>query len=147
MSEGGSLVFTRIFVPTDGTEASLRGLAIAARLAALYPAELIVATAVPIPDWVTRQNMEYGGVESYIENAAQRAFQEAAVVLRKAGVGAELKALAGPVPETLVAEIEKTGADLVIMGRRGRDDPKDYLLGSVSDRVARHVKVPILLVP
>jgi nucleotide-binding universal stress UspA family protein len=33
------------------------------------------------------------------------------------------------------------------MGRRSRYEPKDLVLGSVSDRVARHVKVPILLVP
>jgi nucleotide-binding universal stress UspA family protein len=67
--------------------------------------------------------------------------------LRQAGVGAELKVLVGPVPESLVAEISRTHADLVVMGRRGRDDPKDLVLGSVSDRVARHVKVPLLLVP
>ena len=33
------------------------------------------------------------------------------------------------------------------MGRRGRDEPKDLVLGSVSDRVARNIAVPILLVP
>ena len=64
-----------------------------------------------------------------------------------AGVGAEVKVVVGPAPESLLAEIEDSGADLVVMGRRGRDEPKDLLLGSVSDRVARHVKVPILLVP
>ena len=53
----------------------------------------------------------------------------------------------GPIPESILLEIEDRGVDLVVMGRRGRDEPKDLLLGSVSDRVARHVKVPILLVP
>jgi nucleotide-binding universal stress UspA family protein len=141
------MVFTRIFVPTDGTEASLRGLDIAIQMAVRYTAELIVVTVVQVPDWLARQNMDFGGIEAYVENNAQKSFEPALALLKRAGVGAELKVIAGPAPESLVAEIERIGPDLVIMGRRGRDEPKDFLIGSVSDRVARHVKVPILLVP
>ncbi len=63
------------------------------------------------------------------------------------GVGAEVKVVVGPPAETILAEIEASGADLVVMGRRSRYEPKDLILGSVSYRVSRHVKVPILLVP
>jgi nucleotide-binding universal stress UspA family protein len=68
-------------------------------------------------------------------------------MLRQNGVGAEVKAVVGPAAETILAEIEACGADLVVMGRRGRYEPKDLILGSVSYRVSRHVRVPILLVP
>ena len=37
-------------------------------------------------------------------------------------------------------------ADLVVIGRRERYNPRT-ILGSVSYRVSRHVRVPILLVP
>lgn len=141
------MVFTRVIVPTDGTEASLRGLAIAVELVVRYAAELVVITAVSVPEWLARQNMEDGGIESYVETNAQKVFEGAVALLRSAGVGAELKVVVGPAPESLLAEIESSHADLVVMGRRGRDDPLDLVLGSVSDRVARHVKVPILLVP
>ena len=141
------MVFTRIFVPTDGTEASLRGLEIAAQLATRYGAELIVVTAVAVPDWLARQNMEQGAIEAYVEGAAQKYLCEAVDLLRREGVGAEVKVVVGPGPESLLLEIEAARADLVVMGRRGRDEPKDLLLGSASDRVARHVKVPLLLVP
>ncbi len=104
-------------------------------------------TAVSVPDWLARQTMDYGGIEAYVENNAQKSFEPAVALLRQVGVGAELKAVVGPAPESILAEIEHTQPDLIVMGRRGRDEPKDLLLGSVSDRVARHVKVPILLVP
>jgi len=141
------MVFTRIVAPTDGTEASLRGLAIATQLVARYNAELMVITAVSVPDWLARQNMEQGAIEAYVESNAQKCLEEPMALLRREGVGAEVKVVVGAAPESILMEIEESGADLVVMGRRGRDEPKDLLLGSVSDRVARHVKVPILLVP
>jgi nucleotide-binding universal stress UspA family protein len=142
-----ALVFTRIFVPTDGTEPSLRGLEMAVQLAARYHAELVVVTTVSVPDWVARQNMEQGAVEAHVESIAQKCLQMPLAVLALEGVGAEIRVVVGPSAESLVAEVERSGADLVVMGRRSRDEPKDLLLGSVSDRVARHVKVPLLLVP
>ena len=141
------MVFTRIVVPTDGTEASLRGLEIAAQLAVRFASELVVVTAVSVPDWLARQNMEQGAIESYVEGNAQKVFEAVVALLKSAGVGAELRVVVGPAAESLVGEIENSGADLVVMGRRGRNEPKDLLIGSVSDRVARHVRVPILLVP
>jgi nucleotide-binding universal stress UspA family protein len=141
------MVFTRIIVPTDGTESSLRGLEIAVELVVRYAAELVIVTAVSVPDWLARQNMEQGGIESYVEGNAQKVFEAVVALLGRAGVGAELKVVVGPAAESLQTEIENSQADLVVMGRRSRDEPKDLFLGSVSDRVARHVKVPILLVP
>jgi nucleotide-binding universal stress UspA family protein len=141
------MVFTRIFVPTDGTEASLRALDVAAQLVARYHAELVVVTAVPVPDWLARQNMEHGAIEAYVEAIAQKYLEEPLALLRQQKTGAEVRVVVGPAAESLVTEIETSGADLVVMGRRGRDEPKDLLLGSISDRVARHLKVPVLLVP
>jgi nucleotide-binding universal stress UspA family protein len=141
------MIFTRILVPTDGTEASLRALDHAAQMAARYSAELIVVTVVSVPDWLARQTMDYGGIEAYVENNARKSLEPAVALLTQVGVGAELKVVVGSAPESILAEIQNTQPDLIVMGRRGRDEPKDLLLGSVSDRVARHVKVPILLVP
>ncbi len=141
------MIFTRIFVAIDGTDASLRVLSAAIDLAGRYGAELMIVTPIPVPDWVARQNMEHGKVEVYVEAHAQQTFQPAVELLKQAGLGAELKVVIGQPAESLVAAIHQSGADLVVMGRRGRDEPKDLVLGSVSDRITRHVKVPILLVP
>jgi nucleotide-binding universal stress UspA family protein len=141
------MIFTRIFVPTDGTEVSLRALEVAVQLVSRYRAELMVVTVVSVPDWVARQNMEQGAIEAHVEGVARKYLEESLVLLRRSKVGAEVKVVVGPTPESILTELEESRADLVVMGRRSRDEPKDLLLGSVSDRVARHVKVPILLVP
>jgi len=142
------LSFTRIAVATDGTEASLRGVEAAAQLANRYCAELLVITVVSVPQHVVlAANMNQRLIEGYVERMAQEALRSAVDLLCREGVGAEVKVLVGPAPESILAEVEASGADLVVMGRRSRDEPRDLVLGSVSDRVARHVKVPILLVP
>jgi nucleotide-binding universal stress UspA family protein len=141
------MVFTRILAPTDGTEVSLRGLEIAVQLAARYGAELEVVTAISVPDYIARAYPDRGAIEGYVESVAQKSLAASIALLRRERAGAEVKVVAGPPAESILMEIDASGADLVVMGRRSRDEPKDLLLGSVSDRVARHVKVPILLVP
>jgi nucleotide-binding universal stress UspA family protein len=140
--------FTRILAATDGTDAALRGVATAVDLVTSFGAELILITAIAVPELVAlRLNMDRGALEDHVERTAQKALEAAVTLLREAGVGAEIKVVVGGVPDVILSEIEASGADLVVMGRRSRDEPKEFVLGSVSDRVARQVKVPILLVP
>ncbi|MFH0915333.1 MAG: universal stress protein [bacterium] len=142
------MIFHRILAATDGTEASLRGVEAAAQMVARYQAEFILLTAVSVPQHVVlAANMDERTIQRYVERMAQEALGSAIDALRREGVGAEVKVVFGPPPETILAEIKSSGADLVVMGRRSRDEPKDLVLGSVSDRVARNVRVPILLVP
>jgi nucleotide-binding universal stress UspA family protein len=143
-----SLIFSRILAATDGTDAALRGVETAAEMAARDRAELLLLTVVSVPQHVAlRVNPDQRAIQVYVERMAQESLRSATDLLRRMGVGAEVKAVVGPPAETILAEIEAGGADLVVMGRRSRYEPKDLILGSVSYRVSRHVKVPILLVP
>ena len=145
---GSKLIVSRILVASDGTDVSLRGVTAAADLATRYGAELILMTAVPIPQHVVTAAKLHGQtVEQYVERMADEALGTSVAFLKEQGVGAEVKVAIGNPAETVVAEAAASRADLVVMGRRGRVEPKDLVLGSVSDRVARNIAVPILLVP
>jgi len=142
------VIFRRILAATDGTEASLRGVETAVRLVGLCQAEFILVTAVCVPQHVVvAATMDERTIELYLERMAQEALGSALAVLSREGVGAEVKVVFGSPLETILAEIETSRADLVVMGRRSRNEPKDLVLGSISDRVARQIRVPILLVP
>jgi nucleotide-binding universal stress UspA family protein len=142
------LKFRRILVATDGTEASLRGVAAAADIAQRYGAELLLMTAVPIPQHVvTAATIDGRGIERYVERMASEALRGSIDLLRDLGMGAAVKVVTGQPAESVVAEAAASRADLVVMGRRSRVEPKDLVLGSVSDRVARNLSVPILLIP
>ncbi len=142
------MLVRRILVASDGTEGSLRGVAAAADVASRYGAELLLMTAVPLPQHVvTATKLQGQTIEQYVEHMADEALATSIAVLQQEGVGAMVKVVIGNPAETVVSEAAGSGVDLVVMGRRGRVEPKDLVLGSVSDRVARNLAVPILLIP
>ena len=142
------LIVHRVLAAIDGTEVSVRAAAVAAELVGTSDAELVLLTAVSVPQhMVLTANMDERSIERSLERTARESLAAALGVLRQEGVGAEVKVAYGPPAETILAEVQNSRADLVVMGRGSRTEPKDFLLGSVSDRVARSVKVPILLVP
>lgn len=53
----------------------------------------------------------------------------------------------GPIVETILAEAEKLGAELLVIGSHGHSAARDLLLGSVSTGVIRRTAIPVLVVP
>jgi nucleotide-binding universal stress UspA family protein len=142
------LIFRRILVASDGTEVALRGVAVAADLALQHEAELILMTAVPISQhMVVTSRLEGRTVPHSVERTAAEALSSSIALLKEQRVGAEVRVVIGAPEESVAAEAVSSGADLVVMGRRQRVEPKDLLLGSVSDRVVRRLAIPILLIP
>lgn len=142
------MVFKRILVATDGTESALRAVRLAVELALASAAELLLVTVVDVPELVAlRLNVDRGGLEAHVERTAQKALESSLVVLQQARLGAEIKVLVGSAAQAIAAEAGRVGADLVIMGRGSRDEPRALLLGTTSERVSRQLRVPLLLVP
>lgn len=53
----------------------------------------------------------------------------------------------GPPPEALLMAVERSGADLIVVGRRGAGSPFELTLGSTSREVSSRATVPVLVVP
>jgi hypothetical protein len=93
------LIIQRILAATDGTEASLRGVLAAAQLVEEIPAEFVLLTAVPVQQhMVLTANMDERSIHQYLERTAQEVLTSALAVLRREGVGAEVKVVYGPPP-------------------------------------------------
>jgi nucleotide-binding universal stress UspA family protein len=58
----------------------------------------------------------------------------------------ELKVRAGHPAEEILKEAEAGSYDLVVLGARGRRGVTRFLMGSTSERVARHSAAPVLIV-
>ena len=64
-----------------------------------------------------------------------------------AGLTVSLEVADGPPPEALLRAAERTGADLIVVGRRGGGSPFELTLGSTSREVSSRATVPVLVVP
>jgi nucleotide-binding universal stress UspA family protein len=142
------VVFRRILTTTDGSDASIRGIRAALEIVGSYQAEFIVLTIVQVPHSLAiASHMDQHVINEYVERTAQEGLRPALSVVRDSGLGAEVKVVVGSPPELILDEAIACHADLVVMGRRNWADAKELVLGSVSQRVARSITVPLLLVP
>jgi len=65
---------------------------------------------------------------------------------RRSGAIATYLTWEGQPGEAIVAAAESEGADLVVVGTHGRSVIGRLLLGSVSEYVVRHSRVPVMVV-
>ena len=139
----------RIVVGVDGSAGSVAALAWAVELAAQTGAAVEALSA-----W----ELTYGWIDGYapdIERWCEEARREA-----RARLDAAIAAVAGSHPSsTTVTPTVVEGpaaralldaskdADLVVVGSRGRGGFAGLLLGSVSQQVVHHARVPVTVVP
>jgi Universal stress protein UspA and related nucleotide-binding proteins len=65
---------------------------------------------------------------------------------KAAGVEVESRVLRGHPAEKIVTFAEDNNIDMIIMGSLGKSGYERVLLGSVSEKVIRHAKIPVLIV-
>ncbi|HLJ33490.1 MAG TPA: universal stress protein [Ktedonobacteraceae bacterium] len=140
-------MFKRILVPLDGSDLAERAMPVAARLAKASGGTVIVLQVVAIPvetGKVVIYNQQaidnnLGVALDYLERVAQsEALSQCAV---------EIHSLAGATAPTLLSAIPSFQVDIVVMCSHGYTTLKRWALGSVSQKVARHSPVPVLILP
>jgi nucleotide-binding universal stress UspA family protein len=140
----------RILCPVDLSDVSRRALEHAAAFARWYDAKLAVLHVFsPYP--VPVAGSEFGGyttpppplkVEDVVE--AVRRFCEPLV---EAGMTPEVLVREGVPATAIVEQVGQMGADLLVMGTHGRSGFERLILGSVTEKVVRRVRCPVLTVP
>lgn len=134
-----------ILVATDGSPASSAASEEAIDLAQRLGAQLLVINVVNVPEVTAASAIFPGTVFSAREEAESiaRAVVDAA---RRSGAIATYLTWEGQPGEAIVAAAESEGADLVVVGTHGRSVIGRLLLGSVSEYVVRHSRVPVMVV-
>jgi nucleotide-binding universal stress UspA family protein len=101
-----------------------------------YGTEVLQFTSLEqVKAFETHQKVE---AEKYLKKIAAR--------LRKSGVSAKADVIYGKASEALIDYAIKNDVDLVIIATHGRSGIRRWVWGSVADRLARSVCVPVLMV-
>lgn len=143
-------MFSRILVPTDGTERAVHALDTALRLAALSGGQVIAVHASP-PPYVMAPEL---GLAAPIHEAWRREReqlgQDAVAYVRRrageAGVICQTMLAPGEAPyEAIVRIAREQLCDLIVMASRGRGGLAGRLVGSETWKVLSHSAVPVLV--
>jgi nucleotide-binding universal stress UspA family protein len=139
--------FKHILVPLDWGEPSRRALELAIELVQTFGAELSVVHVYEIPAYA------YGGMPPVaadlvtpIERAARKELDQEIAAIRRRVPDAHAVLRSGGAWREILAAIEETHADLVVMGTHGRRGVPRFLLGSVAEKVVRMSPIPVLTV-
>lgn len=148
-SSGGS---RRVVVGVDGSPGGRLALVTALRAAAARQARLDVVTAVPPPVvWTRGVPVEVPDVHAIRDDTAQRARDLVGEVRRElAGVtgvdDVEVTLTVTDAPPVQSLRDAAEGAELLVVGSRGRGAVRSALLGSVALHCISHAPVPVLVV-
>ena len=138
----------RIVVGVDGSDAGKHAVEWTARLAKAIRAEVIAVYAldipVALPDPYTMPLFLDDKVRSGLEKDLVTKWCRP---LKTAGVKFRAVLQDGRPASVILDLADREKAGLIVVGRRGRGEVAELLLGSVSHEVVLHSQRPVLLVP
>jgi nucleotide-binding universal stress UspA family protein len=144
-------MYRHILIPTDGSELAERAVTNGLSLAKSLGAKTVIIVEEPI--WLGAPSLaEYGALDELskyteqIKNYHASVLDRAADVARQAGVPCETIQVKDAKPyQAIIATAADRGCDLIVMATHGHGGLSAVLLGSVTNKVLTHAKVPVLV--
>ncbi|MEW6263856.1 MAG: universal stress protein [Thermodesulfobacteriota bacterium] len=138
----------KVLIPVDGARNSKTAEDYTVRLHEKMPLSVVLLSVIDTKD-LDGHGLDPAYKESIIQakrRFAEKATAEAASNLRAAGIECEKRLLVGHPANLICYTAQQEGFDMVIMAESGRTDFADWYLGSVTNNVLYHCRVPVLLV-
>ena len=143
----------RVLLPVDGSECSLRAVALVIEKRLLYvePDELDVhlvnvQPVLPLHMSMSSFSVPKEQIAEYQHWEGEHVLKTAQAQLDAAGVKHTSHYLIGESGQEIAKLADSLQCDQIVMGTHGRSALEDFLLGSVSLKVIQWSKVPVLLV-
>jgi len=145
-------MFKHIFVPTDGSElsqATVQRAVTFAREAGARITAFFAKPEYPIAYFGEGALIDPTTPEKFAEMAEQQATEYLGEVSRlcaEAGVPCATVSATSDIPyEAIIEAAEKAECDLIFMASHGRRGFSGFLLGSETNKVLTHSKIPVLV--
>jgi nucleotide-binding universal stress UspA family protein len=132
----------KILVAYDGSESAQRALAQTADLASNGATVSVMSVAEPLPQFGRAASMMLP--EEHEERRHE--LDDAKATLAAKGIEAAVVERKGDAATMIVDEAERESVDMIVMGTRGLNTAKRWLMGSVSSRVVQHAPCNVLVV-
>lgn len=138
----------RILIATDGSENAAKAVFHGVNIARTIGGEVHILYVISTEHAVaTRTVMGWtDSFEKYLEEIGKEALAYATKIGEEAGIKVEPVFRKGRPAEEILEYAEENNIGLIIMGTQGLTGLKKFLIGSVTEKVLRHSKVPVMIV-
>ena len=142
-------MYRHILVPTDGSELAERGVTHALALAkSLRAAVSFIFVVEPFSEVSGRFLEAVATYAEYRKEQATSVLERASDAARTAGVSCQtIQTEIGQPHRAILAAAADKGCDLIVMSSHGRSGLSALLVGSVTNKVLTHAKIPVLVCP
>jgi len=138
-------MYKKILLATDGSEHSKRATENAIHIAKCSDGSRMEIIYVFDPNRAKSETLSnWNSVEN--DDKRKKRVVEVEKMAKKAGIDYEIQILNGDPGPTIVEYANKNKADVVIIGSRGLNALQEFVLGSVSHKVAKRANCPVLIV-
>lgn len=136
-------MYDEILVPTDGSENATTAMEHAIEVAAGSNARIHVLNVINIR-WY---DLSIESARKPVEADRKELVQELVSMAADTDIDIVTAIVDGTPAEEILRYVDDHDIDLIVMGRRGRGDLENLLLGSVADYVVKNAAVPVQTVP
>lgn len=143
-------MFTSILIPTDGSEKAVIAASKAVELAKEQGAKLTAVVVIDPFPYIGLGEASAFGLQAYLSEAQAMATQSLDGV-RAMAEAAGVPFMAETIERSAVFEgildaATEQGCDLIVMGSHGRSGVKALILGSETQKVLTHSRIPVLVI-
>lgn len=147
-------MYHKILLPTDGSKYAEKAAKHAIWIASHSNAEIIALNVVDTSSLVglPAEDLTIRVTEILKEEAHKSLdnIENMMLEFRKEGMGKDIKLIKeskeGSPADVILKTVDEEGVDLVVMGTSGKHGLDRFLLGSVTEKVVRSAKCPVLAV-
>ena len=140
-------MFSKILVPVDGSDNSLRALDAALLLSEKLGSEVTAIHVMEdIPVLHIQSEKLLRKLIDDFKKESQLILSKASDIATKKGISLNTKLLQGNAGSTILDFCENGKFDVIVMGSRGMGKFKELVLGSVSSKVVHHAPCPVMII-
>ena len=142
------VLYSKILVPFDGSENSMRALEHGLSLSSKLKSKLTILYILDVSPFVYVQSQQVvNSVMESLEKEAKSVLESGKNQSKKQGVESETVFLKGNDISSIIVDYgEKNNFDVIVIGSRGHGKVKTALLGSVSHNVLHDSKIPVIII-
>ena len=142
-------MISKILVPTDGSELSVKAIRGAVELAKKLGAKVVGMTAIEPYSYssISEYRPEsFEAFETRTEAIAKERLSQVESIARAANVEVETSVSKSYSPyQAIIEAAAETGCDAIFMASHGRRGLNAVLLGSETQKVLTHAKIPVMV--